>query len=91
MPIMVRLGPGVPHSMSTEHTPEHLTGLISELRRLPAETGWVEFKQNFVDPSEIGEYISALSNAAALVRKPSAYLVWGIQDGNRDARRAVRP
>lgn len=36
------------------------------------------------DPNEIGEYISALSNAAALVRKPSAYLVWGIQDGTHE-------
>ena len=67
--------------MSADDTPEHLIGRISELRRLPAETGWVEFKENFADPNEIGEYISALSNAAALERKPSAYLVWGIQDG----------
>lgn len=84
MPIMVRLGPGVPHSMSAEHTPEHLTGLVSELRGFPAEAGWVEFKENFADPNEIGEYISALSNTAALEGKPSAYLAWGSQDGTHE-------
>ena len=70
--------------MSADHTPEHLTGLISELRRLPAETGWVEFKENVADPNEIGEYISALSNTAALERKPRAYLAWGIQDSTHE-------
>ena len=28
----------------------------------------------------IGEYISALSNAAALCERPKAYLVWGVDD-----------
>ena len=70
--------------MSADHTPEHLTRLVSELRGLSAEAGWVEFKENFADPNEIGEYISALSNSAALDRKPSAYVVWGIRDGTHE-------
>jgi predicted HTH transcriptional regulator len=31
-------------------------------------------------PAAIGEYISALANAAALVDKANAYLVWGVRD-----------
>jgi ATP-dependent DNA helicase RecG len=56
------------------------TQLVHSLKRLPAETEWVEFKENNTDPNEIGEYISALSNSAALLRQPSGYLVWGIED-----------
>jgi ATP-dependent DNA helicase RecG len=40
----------------------------------------VEFKHNNKDPKEIGEYISALSNTAALNGKSHAYMVWGISD-----------
>ena len=61
-------------------TQDYLAGLLRELCQLPNETEWVEFKVNNVEPSAIGEYISALSNAAALVGKASAYLVWGVQD-----------
>lgn len=61
-------------------TKEYLTSLLSELRSLPQETGWVEFKHNNYEPQIIGEYISALSNTAALNGKTNAYLVWGIED-----------
>jgi len=59
---------------------EELVVLLNELRSLPAETEWLEFKQNNSKPEEIGEYISALSNAACLHDKPAAYLIFGIQD-----------
>lgn len=59
----------------------YLEGLVHELQQLPAETPWVEFKHNNENPQEIGEYLSALSNAAALSGKSHAYLVWGIEDG----------
>lgn len=55
----------------------YLRGLLTELRKLPKETGWVEFKHNNKDPEMIGEYISALSNTAALEGKKDAYIVWG--------------
>ena len=67
--------------MNTDRQPEYLTGLITELRKLPAETSWVEFKENDCNPEEIGEYISSLSNTAALNDKTNAYIVWGIEDG----------
>ncbi|OGB31867.1 MAG: hypothetical protein A3F78_04070 [Burkholderiales bacterium RIFCSPLOWO2_12_FULL_61_40] len=52
------------------------------LDRLLAQTGeheWLEFKHND-DPHTIGEYISALANAAALDGEPCGYMVWGIED-----------
>ncbi|WP_242257266.1 ATP-binding protein [Bacillus cereus group sp. BfR-BA-01379] len=59
---------------------EYLLSLLSELRSLPKETGWVEFKHNNNDLNTIGQYISALSNTAALFGKNHAYMVWGIED-----------
>ena len=67
--------------MNAERNKEHLVRLVHELRKLPKETEWVEFKQNKAEPHEIGEYISALSNSAALAGKSRAYVVWGIEDG----------
>ena len=64
--------------------PEELQHLVEHLRSLPDETEWVEFKHNNANPQEIGEYISALANGAALNRQPKAYLLWGIEDGSHD-------
>jgi len=60
-----------------------LSSLLQELLALPKETEWVEFKHNKADPQQIGEYLSALSNSAALHGKTSAYIVWGIDDTTR--------
>lgn len=59
---------------------EYLQSLVRELAKLPDETEWVEFKCNNKQPQMIGEYISALSNSAALCERPKAYLVWGVED-----------
>lgn len=61
-------------------TEEYLRGLLRELTSLPSETGWVEFKHNNAKPEIIGEYISALSNSAALEGKVNAYMIWGVED-----------
>jgi predicted HTH transcriptional regulator len=58
----------------------YLQSLVRELAALPAETPWVELKHNNGHPQEIGEYISALANAAALEGKARAYLLWGVDD-----------
>jgi len=58
----------------------YLQSLLEELRKLPRETEWLEFKRNNSDPEMIGECLSALANSAALEGKTSAYLVWGIED-----------
>jgi len=70
--------------MSIERTEQELLGLLTELRKLPRETEWVEFKQNNAKPDEIGEYLSALSNAAALSGKINAWLVWGLNNDTHD-------
>ena len=64
--------------------PDELQHLVEHLRSLPRETEWVEFKHNNSDPQEIGEYISALSNGAALHRQGQAYALWGIEDGSHN-------
>lgn len=56
--------------------------LIDELRALPAEATWVEFKGNNTDPEMIGKRCSALSNAARIEGTDTAYMVWGIEDGS---------
>lgn len=65
-------------------TDDYLTGLVHELRGHKQETEWVEFKINNEKPEEIGEYISALSNSAALAGKAFGYLVWGVDNGSHD-------
>ena len=57
-----------------------LVHLVDELCQLSGETERVEFKRDFHPPQTIGEYISALANAACLKFKPKAYLLYGIQD-----------
>ena len=59
--------------MTLDHSREYLVSLVHELRKLPKETGWVEFKRNMTDPEKIGEYLSALANSAALLGKTNAY------------------
>lgn len=66
--------------MSPPRSVAYLESLVRELCALPRECEWVEFKRNNDDPQEIGEYISALANTAALVGKGSAYVLWGVRD-----------
>ena len=65
--------------MATRST-EYLQSLVRELSKYPDETEWIEFKCNYNEPQMIGEYISALSNSAALSGKPKGYVVWGINN-----------
>ena len=68
--------------MSVERDLGYLQSLLRELCALPQETEWVEFKQSNDDAPMIGEYISALANAAALLGKQYGYLLWGIDDAS---------
>ncbi|QSV46916.1 ATP-binding protein [Geobacter benzoatilyticus] len=70
--------------MTIDRSTEYLLSLFNELRKLPRETEWVEFKHNNDDPEEIGEYLSALANAAALTGKVHAYLVWGVDNDTHE-------
>ena len=61
-----------------------LQAKLAELLALPHETEWAEFKHNNSDPQMIGEYLSAISNSAALESQPFGYIVWGIEDGTHN-------
>ena len=57
-----------------------INSIIDEARKHLYEQPWIEFKTNIVDPQQIGEYISALSNTAALFNQEHAFMIWGVDD-----------
>lgn len=57
-----------------------IDSIINEARHHTHELPWIEFKHNNYNPQEIGEYISALANTAALFNQEHAFLIWGIDD-----------
>lgn len=60
---------------------QELISLIDELRALPKEIEWVEFKMSTIKPQEkLGEYISGLSNAACVNNQAFGYLILGVDD-----------
>lgn len=62
-------------------TNEELIQLIDELRTLPRETEWVEFKKGTATANErLGMYISGLSNSACVKNQDFAYLIFGVDD-----------
>lgn len=66
-------------------THEELKKLLDELRTLPDEAEWVEFKEakNTFHFDELGKYFSALSNEANLKNKEHGWLIFGIEHKNR--------
>ncbi len=61
-----------------------IASIINEAREHKYESPWIEFKTNNCNPQEIGEYISALSNTAALFNQEHAFMIWGIDDKTHD-------
>lgn len=60
------------------------TELVEGLMAYGAEEEWFEFKENWFEPMVLGEYISALSNAAAMAGRKEAYFVWGVRDSDHE-------
>jgi ATP-dependent DNA helicase RecG len=58
-----------------------LLQLLEGLRDKPNEVGCLEFKTNWNNPDDIGEYISALANSAALEGVDRGWMIWGVEDG----------
>ncbi|MBF0191900.1 MAG: ATP-binding protein [Magnetococcales bacterium] len=54
--------------------------LINDLRALPNETPWVEFKRDNTNPEMIGKLVSALANSCRLEDRERAYMLWGLDD-----------
>ena len=72
--------------MTAEAFSPDKTHLLDELRALPTETEWVEFKVDNHPAQEIGEYLSALSNSARLRGRSVGYLVYGIEDKTHEVK-----
>ena len=58
----------------------NIKSIVNELRCYHDEQEWFEFKVNWFQAETLGEYVSALSNAAAFHYKKTAYFVWGIDN-----------
>jgi len=57
---------------------------LASLRDAGDASQWVQFR-DVTEPKRIGEYLSAVSNGAALARRPFGYVVWGIDGTSRMA------
>ena len=66
-----------------KRTTDYYQSLLREFTRLSTEVEWVEFKVNNKDPERIAKYISGMSNIAAILGQPYAYIVWGIDNDSR--------
>lgn len=60
--------------------PERDIALVDELRSHTSECQWLEFKKDNTDHEMIGKRCSALSNAARIEGRDTAYMLWGIED-----------
>lgn len=63
---------------------EMINSIIEQCRGQGCELPWIEFKVDNFDPEQIGEYISALSNSAALFNQSTGFLIWGIEDASHE-------
>lgn len=57
-----------------------IESIVLDLAALSYEQEWFEFKENWFQPEALGEYVSALSNAAAFHYKKFGYFIWGVND-----------
>lgn len=62
-----------------------LIQLLDELRALPVETEWLEFKEakNDYDFAKLGKYFSAIANEANLKGRDYGWLIFGVEDKQR--------
>lgn len=63
---------------------ERELALVEELRSHTSECNWLEFKKDNTDHEMIGKRCSALSNAARIDGRDTAFMLWGIQDGTHE-------
>jgi len=59
-----------------------LTSIVEDIISHDSEEEWFEFKENWYEPTELGQYVSAMSNAAVMCGQDFAYFVWGIKNDN---------
>lgn len=61
-----------------------ILNLVKNLCLYETEREWFEFKVNWFEPVQFGEYISAISNSAALEGRECGYFILGIDDLSHD-------
>ena len=59
---------------------EKINKIILECLSYEDEREWFKFKENVFKLEYVSEYISVLSNSAAVLGRKYAYLIWGIND-----------
>jgi predicted HTH transcriptional regulator len=57
---------------------------VLELCSYSDEQEWFEFKENWFQADALGEYVSAMSNAAAFYHEKYAYFIWGVNDDTHE-------
>lgn len=62
---------------------KYLVNIVRKKISSQDEDSVTEFKVNNAQPEIIGEYISALSNSAALKDVSQAFLIWGVEDNTK--------
>ena len=63
---------------------KNIKTIIEQLVKRSAEEEWFEFKVDWFNAKDLGEYISALSNVAVLKQKECAYFIWGIDNNTHE-------
>ena len=63
---------------------DDLKKIVQSLLSSVSEEEWYEYKENWYDAVGIGEYISSLSNAAAMCGEECAYLIWGVNNATHE-------
>ena len=56
--------------------------IMNKLLEYEDEQEWFEFKENWFQPDQLGEYVSAISNVCAYLGLKEGYFVWGVNDEN---------
>ncbi|MCL2662970.1 MAG: putative DNA binding domain-containing protein [Oscillospiraceae bacterium] len=64
--------------MPFEH--DSIISIVRNACKSASEYPWIELKENNADPQQIGEYVSSLSNTAALYRQNYGFMIWGVND-----------
>ncbi len=64
----------------------YVADVVNRCRSYKNEMEWFEFKQGTAvsQPDDIGEYISALSNAAVMNGEPAGFLIWGVNNDTHE-------
>ena len=57
-----------------------MINILNDLCSNTDEKEWFEFKENWFNAVQLGEYISAISNSAAIYGKKEGYFIWGVND-----------